>query len=227
MRCANCAALGLGDELLARRHRERRELLLQPLRPAHLPGAARQAVPATQYPEFGIHRGRLHRVLYRAARERLGARSRRRPTSSASASSRTSGGVALAFERRAPARRCRRSTADIVIACDGVNSALRRQFYPATARCSPASTPGAASRAAQADPDRPQLSAHRLDPHRQDRDLSDRRRRRRRGQPARSTGSPRSSATRRDERLEQAGRSRRLPAASMRAGASTGSMCRR
>ena len=40
------SALGLGDELLARRHRERRELLLQPLRPAHLQGAARQGAPA-------------------------------------------------------------------------------------------------------------------------------------------------------------------------------------
>ena len=35
-------ALGIGDELLQAGHRERRELLLQPLRPAHLQGAARQ-----------------------------------------------------------------------------------------------------------------------------------------------------------------------------------------
>lgn len=79
-------------------------------------------------PELGMHRGKLHGVLYRAALQRLGAgclhldhrlvglqQDERQAT--------------LAFQdqqgRLRPA-----VDADIVIACDGVNSAVRRQFYP-------------------------------------------------------------------------------------------------
>ena len=63
---------------------------------------------------------------------------------------------------------------------------------------------------AQADPHRPQLHARRLDLHRQDRDLSDRRRHRRRGQPAHQLDHRDQARHGRDERLEQAGRPRRL-----------------
>jgi len=80
------------------------------------------------WPEIGIHRGKLHRALYEAALERLGADrihlDRRcvgvdQDESGASARFQDAAGTALP-----PAR------GDVVIACDGVNSAVRRQFYP-------------------------------------------------------------------------------------------------
>ena len=80
-------------------------------------------------PEIGIHRGKLHRVLLRGGAAAAGRRRASTWTTAASAWSRTRGGVTLRFagrrgRRRAPVR------ADVVIACDGVNSAVRRQFYP-------------------------------------------------------------------------------------------------
>lgn len=79
-------------------------------------------------PEVGIHRGKLHTVLYRAARERLGAAHihlDHRCTGVRQDGQR----VTLAFEdsmgRPRPA-----VPAEIVVACDGVNSAVRRHFYP-------------------------------------------------------------------------------------------------
>ena len=80
-------------------------------------------------PEIGIPRGKLHRLLYEAALERLGAAALHtdhrciRVAQDDSAATlhftQTSSGAAL------PAVR-----ADVVIACDGVNSTVRRQFYP-------------------------------------------------------------------------------------------------
>ena len=79
-------------------------------------------------PEIGLHRGKLHRVLYEAVQERLGGgavhldrrcvgvdQDERGVTLRLAAGD----GTALA-----PVR------ADLAVACDGVNSAVRRQFYP-------------------------------------------------------------------------------------------------
>ena len=80
-------------------------------------------------PELGIHRGKLHRILLDAVLKRLGAahvhtnhRCMQVTQSEPSALlhfTETSTGAALAAVE-----------ADIVIACDGVNSTLRKQFYP-------------------------------------------------------------------------------------------------
>lgn len=79
-------------------------------------------------PEIGIHRGKLHTVLYRAARARLGA-ARVHLDHRCTGAEQDDTGVTLRFQdslgRRQPEQR-----ADIVIACDGVNSAVRRQLYP-------------------------------------------------------------------------------------------------
>jgi 2-polyprenyl-6-methoxyphenol hydroxylase-like FAD-dependent oxidoreductase len=80
------------------------------------------------WPEVGIHRGKLHRVLYEAVRDRLGARRVHlnhrcvgvdQDASGATLRFNSSTGAALPGIR-----------ADVVVACDGVNSAVRRQFYP-------------------------------------------------------------------------------------------------
>ena len=73
------------------------------------------------HPEFGIHRGRLHRVLFDAAMERL-------PAGSILTDHRCerveqdSGGVTVVHSRGT-------TRADVAVACDGFNSAVRRQFY--------------------------------------------------------------------------------------------------
>ncbi len=79
-------------------------------------------------PEIGIHRGKLHGVLYEAVRQRVGAH-RIHLDHRCSGVDQDAAGVNLMFRDGAgqslPAAR-----ADVVVACDGVNSTVRRQFYP-------------------------------------------------------------------------------------------------
>lgn len=81
------------------------------------------------YPEIGIHRGRLHMLLLAATRERLGA-------SSVVVDRRCVGleqdddGVTLHFVETSTGRIAADVRADVVVACDGVNSAIRKLFYP-------------------------------------------------------------------------------------------------
>ncbi|TWO72831.1 flavin-dependent oxidoreductase [Caenimonas sedimenti] len=80
-------------------------------------------------PEIGIHRGKLHTVLYRAAVQRLGA-DRVHLDHRCTGAEQDPEGVTLGFQD-SQGRRRDTVRADVVVACDGVNSALRRQFYPA------------------------------------------------------------------------------------------------
>jgi 2-polyprenyl-6-methoxyphenol hydroxylase-like FAD-dependent oxidoreductase len=81
------------------------------------------------YPEFSIHRGRLHLVLYNAARERLGAASvvTNRLCVGVDQDDR---GMALRLKETTSGADVPPVRARIAIACDGINSAVRRQFYP-------------------------------------------------------------------------------------------------
>jgi 2-polyprenyl-6-methoxyphenol hydroxylase-like FAD-dependent oxidoreductase len=82
-----------------------------------------------QQPEVSIHRGRLHMTLYRAACERLG-RDRVLTDHDCVGIAQDDDGVTISFkefstgEARAPVR------ASVAIGCDGINSVIRRQFYP-------------------------------------------------------------------------------------------------
>ncbi|HEY1309725.1 MAG TPA: FAD-dependent monooxygenase, partial [Pseudolabrys sp.] len=74
-------------------------------------------------PEVGIHRGRLHVILYEAARKQLG------PDAilldhDCTGVEQDDAGATVHFNKRDDVR------ADIVIACDGINSAIRKQYYP-------------------------------------------------------------------------------------------------
>lgn len=80
------------------------------------------------FPEYGIHRGKLHGVLYRAVRERLG------PDAVQSGwrcvdFRQTTDAVTLSFNDKRgmplPSLSVR-----ALIGCDGVNSMVRRAFYP-------------------------------------------------------------------------------------------------
>ena len=74
-------------------------------------------------PELGIHRGKLHRILYEAARERLGP-DRIATDRACVGIEQDARGVTVRFRDASPV------TGDVAIACDGINSAVRRQFYP-------------------------------------------------------------------------------------------------
>ncbi|GAC1535319.1 MAG: flavin-dependent oxidoreductase [Ramlibacter sp.] len=79
-------------------------------------------------PEIGIHRGKLHRILSDAVRERLGPAALHLGQRAVS-TGQDEHGVTLHLQDGA-GRRLAAVRADAVVACDGVNSALRRQFYP-------------------------------------------------------------------------------------------------
>lgn len=79
-------------------------------------------------PELGMHRGKLHGVLFQAALQRLGP-ARIHLDHRLAGLQQDAGRVTLAFQDQQGALRPA-VEADLVIACDGVNSAVRRQFYP-------------------------------------------------------------------------------------------------
>lgn len=79
-------------------------------------------------PELGIHRGKLHGALWRAAVQRLGAQ-HLHTGHRCVAIEPDAQGVTLRFEDGAAAR------ADVVVACDGVNSVVRRHFHPQDQVC--------------------------------------------------------------------------------------------
>ena len=81
------------------------------------------------HPEISIHRGRLHLILLRAALARLG------PGAVVTdrecvAVEQDDAGVTLAFRETSSGHALEPVRAGVAIACDGVNSALRKQFYP-------------------------------------------------------------------------------------------------
>jgi 2-polyprenyl-6-methoxyphenol hydroxylase-like FAD-dependent oxidoreductase len=81
------------------------------------------------YPEIGIHRGRLHTILYNAACERLGADAiltNRRCVGV----EQDEQGATLAFQQTTSGTALPPVRAGIVLACDGINSVVRKHFYP-------------------------------------------------------------------------------------------------
>ncbi len=81
-----------------------------------------------RHPEVGIHRGRLHMILYRAAVDRLGPDAVR-TDHECTGFEQSEDGV-TAFFRDAAGRAREPVRADAVIACDGIGSAVRKQLYP-------------------------------------------------------------------------------------------------
>jgi 2-polyprenyl-6-methoxyphenol hydroxylase-like FAD-dependent oxidoreductase len=82
-----------------------------------------------EYPELGIHRGKLHRVLLDAARERLG-EDRIETDRQCVAVEQDERGVTVRVKESSTGRELSPVRGDIAIACDGVNSVVRRRFYP-------------------------------------------------------------------------------------------------
>jgi 5-methylphenazine-1-carboxylate 1-monooxygenase len=74
-------------------------------------------------PEVGIHRGRLHVILYEAVRERLG-------PDGVKTGYECTGVTQDATNATAHFINGERVRADLVVACDGFHSPVRKQFYP-------------------------------------------------------------------------------------------------
>jgi len=81
------------------------------------------------FPEVGIHRGRLHVVLYETVLKRLG-RDAVLTDRECTGIEQDDDGVDIHFKQTTTGKPSGTVRADVVIACDGINSALRKQFYP-------------------------------------------------------------------------------------------------
>ena len=116
------SALGVGDALLGAGIENRESCFFNRFGQL-IYKEARGKFAGYQYPEVGIHRGRLHLILFEAARAKLGHDAILLDHDAISVEQ-DEAGATVHFSKRDSVR------ADVVIACDGINSALRRQFYP-------------------------------------------------------------------------------------------------
>jgi 5-methylphenazine-1-carboxylate 1-monooxygenase len=85
---------------------------------------------ASDWPQFLVHRADLHGVLARAVEERLGA-ARISLGHTATGVEQDADGVTVHFEDTLTGRRLPSQRGDLLLACDGIHSRIRRQFYPA------------------------------------------------------------------------------------------------
>jgi 2-polyprenyl-6-methoxyphenol hydroxylase-like FAD-dependent oxidoreductase len=84
-------------------------------------------------PEIGIHRGKLHRILFEAAVKRLG-KEKVHTGMRCTAFSQDKDGVQIEFFN-AHTQTAETHTAQIAVACDGVNSIIRKQMHPQDQLC--------------------------------------------------------------------------------------------
>ena len=116
------SALGIGDELL-KAGIENRESHFYNRFGQLIYREDRGKFAGYQYPEVGIHRGNLHLILYKAVIRELGPEAVVTDHECTGVEQDESGAT-VRFKGRDPVH------ADIVVACDGINSAIRKQFYP-------------------------------------------------------------------------------------------------
>ncbi len=122
------SALGLGGELLAAGIENRESCFFNRF------GQLIYKEPRGKYagydvPEIGIHRGRLHVILAQAVRNRLG-NDAVRTDHECTAVVQDDNGATVHFKEGSTGRALDSVRADVVIACDGINSAIRKQYYP-------------------------------------------------------------------------------------------------
>jgi len=116
------SALGLGNKLLAAGIENRESCFFNRFGQL-IYKEPRGKFAGYQQPEVGIHRGKLHVILYEAVLERLGADAVQ-TGDECTGVSQTETGATAHFGNGESA------SGDIVVACDGFHSAVRKQFYP-------------------------------------------------------------------------------------------------
>ena len=120
-------ALGLGD-VLTRQGIENRDSCFFNRFGQLIYSEPRGRFAGYPFSEVGLHRGRLHLTLWNAAVVRLGA-SRLLTDHQCIGLDQTDQQVTLHFRSRVTGTVRAPVEADVVIACDGVNSVVRQQFY--------------------------------------------------------------------------------------------------
>jgi 2-polyprenyl-6-methoxyphenol hydroxylase-like FAD-dependent oxidoreductase len=122
------SALGLGDELL-KAGIENRECCFFNRFGQLIYREDRGKFAGYPFPEVGIHRGNLHVILHQAVQKRLGLDAVITDCECVGVDQ-DERGATLHFKQTSTGKGRDSVRADVVIACDGINSALRRQFYP-------------------------------------------------------------------------------------------------
>ena len=122
------SALGLADALLAAGIENRESCFFNRFGQL-IYKEARGKFAGYQYPEVGIHRGRLHVILYDAAKKLLGADAIRTDCECTGVEQ-DERGTTLHFKQTSSGGAVESVRADVVVACDGINSTVRKQFYP-------------------------------------------------------------------------------------------------
>jgi 2-polyprenyl-6-methoxyphenol hydroxylase-like FAD-dependent oxidoreductase len=115
-------ALGVGDELLAAGIENRESAFFNRFGQL-IYKEARGKFAGYQYPEVGIHRGTLHLILYDAAKAKLGGDAILLDHDCTGVEQ-DEDSVTLRFGNRDSVH------ADVAIACDGINSPIRKQYVP-------------------------------------------------------------------------------------------------
>src|SRR3954470_8291083 len=122
------SALGLGEALLAAGIENRQSCFFNRFGQL-IYQESRGKLAGYSYPEVGIHRGRLQMILYRAAMERLGT-DRIRTNHQCVGVEQDEGSATALLQETTTGRALPSARGSVVIACDGVNSTVRKQFYP-------------------------------------------------------------------------------------------------
>ncbi len=122
------SALGLGDELL-RAGIENRECCFFNRFGQLIYREDRGKFAGYPFPEVGIHRGNLHVILHQAVQKRLGLDAVITDCECVGVDQ-DERGATVHFKQTSTGKGRDSVRADVVIACDGINSALRRQLYP-------------------------------------------------------------------------------------------------
>ena len=122
------SALGLGDTLL-KTGIENRESRFYNRFGQLIYKEERGKFAGYPFPEVGIHRGRLHVILYDAVKQRLGAQAVVTDCECTGVEQDEHGATAH-FKQTSTGQKRDSVRADVVIDCEGINSAIRKQFYP-------------------------------------------------------------------------------------------------
>jgi 2-polyprenyl-6-methoxyphenol hydroxylase-like FAD-dependent oxidoreductase len=122
------SALGLGDAILAAGIENRESCFFNRFGQL-IYKEPRGKFAGYRYPEVGIHRGRLHLALYEKTRVALGADAVR-TDHECTGVEQDERGALIHFRQTTSGGTLDSIAADVVVACDGVSSVIRKQFYP-------------------------------------------------------------------------------------------------
>jgi 2-polyprenyl-6-methoxyphenol hydroxylase-like FAD-dependent oxidoreductase len=122
------SALGLGDQLLAAGI-ENRESCFYNRFGQLIYREDRGKFAGYQYPEVGIHRGTLHVILYDAVKKKLGSDAVMTDCECVGVEQ-DDAGATVHLKRSSNGEARESILADVVVDCEGINSAMRKQFYP-------------------------------------------------------------------------------------------------